>query len=135
MLRAYRRKTKKEHIKVTLAVELGKEPEIPNIDMVAILANAYENAIFGCMEVQKHQSGRDCFIHLTLKKKKNKIVICCCNTCTMETELRHGKPKPEFTGGIGVMSITKTADKYGGKYDFENDNGIFVFRLILTIPS
>ena len=135
LLRAYIRKAKKEHIKVTLDVELGKEPEIPNIDMVAILANAYENAIFGCMEVQKHQSGRDCFIHLTLKKKKNKIVICCCNTCTMETELRHGKPKPEFTGGIGVMSITKTADKYGGKYDFENDNGIFVFRLILTIPS
>ncbi len=135
LLSAYIRKAKKEHIRCTLDVELGKEPEIPDIDMVAILANAYENAIYGCMEVQKQQSGRECFIHLSIKKKRNKIVICCSNTCTMETELRNGKPKPEFTGGIGVMSITKTADKYDGKYDFKNNNGIFVVRLILTIPS
>ena len=38
------------------------------------------------------------------------------------------------TGGIGVLSIIKTAGKFDGEYDFKNDNGVFVFRLIMNIP-
>ena len=116
------------------ALELGKDLEIPSISLVAILANAYENAIFGCMEVKKQSKGRECFISLMIKKKNNKLVISCKNTCRMETMVKNGQPKPEFTGGIGVLSIIKTAEKFDGEYDFRNDNGVFVFRLILKIP-
>ena len=106
---------------------------IPSIDLVAILANAYENAIYACMEVKKQADGRECFIHLILKKKKNKLIISCSNTCRIETELKNGEPKTEFTGGVGVSSIIRTAEKYGGEYDFKNDNGVFVFRLLMNI--
>lgn len=135
ILSAYTRKAENEQIKVTLEVELGKALTIPNIDLVAILANAYENAIYACMEVRKQSKERECFIHLMLKKKKNKLIISCSNTCRMETELKNGQPKMEFTGGIGVSSIIKTAEKYEGEYDFKNDSGVFVFRLIMNIPS
>ncbi len=134
LLSAYTRNAKKEQIKVTLDVELGKVLPIPNIDLVTILANAYENAIYGCMEVKKQSKGMECFIHLMLKRKKNKLVICCSNTCRIETEIKNGLPKPEFTGGVGVLSIVKTAEKFDGEYDFKNDNGVFVFRLIMNIP-
>lgn len=134
LLSVYTQKARKAQIKVTLDVELGKDLAIPNIDLVAILANAYENAIFGCMEVKKQSDGRECFIRLMIKKKNNKLVVCCENTCRVETSLKNGQPKPEFTGGIGVLSITKTAEKFDGEYDFRNDNGVFVFRLILKIP-
>jgi len=135
ILSAYTRKARREQIKVTLHVELGRNPTIPNIDLVAILANAYENAIYACMEVKKHEPERECFIQLVLRKKKNKLTIFCSNTCRFETELKDGQPKTEFTGGIGVSSIVKAAEKYGGEYDFKNDNGVFVFRLIMNIPS
>lgn len=135
ILSAYTGKAKREQIQVTLDVELGRELPIPNIDLVTILANAYENAIFACMEVKKQSEDRECFIHLMLKRKKNKLVICCRNTCLAETELKNGQPKPEFTGGIGVLSIIKTADNFDGEYDFRNDNGVFIFRLIMNIPS
>ncbi len=135
ILSAYTRKAEREQIEVTLNVELGRELAIPSIDLVAILANAYENAIFGCMEVKKQSKERECFIYLMLKRKRNKLVICCSNTCRKETAFRNGQPKPEFTGGIGVLSITRTADKYGGEYDFKNDNGVFIFRLIMNIPG
>ncbi|MDE7477209.1 MAG: GHKL domain-containing protein, partial [Lachnospiraceae bacterium] len=102
---------------------------------VALLANAYENAIYACMEVKKHSDERECFIHLMVKKRKNKLIIFCRNTCRMETELKNGQPKAEFTGGIGVSSIIKTAEKYDGEYDFKNDNGVFIFRLVMNIPS
>ncbi len=134
ILSAYTRKARNEQIKVTLDIEIGRNLTIPNIDLVAILANAYENAIYACMEVKKHFDERECFIHLMIKKRKNKLIIFCRNTCRMETELKNGQPKTEFTGGIGVSSIIKAAEKYDGEYDFKNDNGVFVFRLIMNIP-
>ena len=112
-----------------LDIELGKDLPIPVIDLVTILANAYENAIYGCMEVKKQEKERECLIHLMIKRKKNKLTIYCSNTCRVETELRKGEPKPEFTGGVGVSSIIKTAEKFDGEYDFKNDEGVFVFRL------
>lgn len=133
ILSAYTRKAENEQIKVKLDVELGKNLAIPSIDLVAILANAYENAIYACMEVMKQPDGRECFIHLILKKRKNRLIVSCSNTCRMETELKDGQPKTEFTGGVGVSSIVRTAEKYAGEYDFKNDNGVFVFRLIMNI--
>lgn len=133
ILSAYTRKARKEQIKVTLDVELGKNSEIPSIDLVAILANAYENAIYACMEVKKQSGEQECFIDLMLKKRKNKLIISCSNTCRKETTLKDGKPKSEFTGGVGVSSIIRTAKKYDGEYDFKNDDGVFVFRLIMNI--
>ena len=135
ILSAYTQKARNEQIDVRLDIEIGKELAIPNIDLVAILANAYENAIYACMEVKKESKERECFIQLKIKKRKNKLIISCSNTCRIETELENGKPKTEFTGGIGVSSIIKTAEKYDGEYDFRNDNGVFVFRLIMSIPS
>lgn len=135
ILSAYTRKARKEQIKVTLDVELGKNLAIPNIDLVTILANAYENAIYGCIEVKKQSQDRECFIHMMLKRKKNKLVISCSNTCRMDAELKNGQPKPELTGGVGVLSIIKTAENYKGEYDFQNDHGVFRFRLIMNIPS
>ncbi len=134
ILSAYTRRARKEQIKVTLDIEQKKNLGIPNIDLVTILANAYENAIYGCVEVRKQSKERECSIQLMLKKKKNKLVIYCSNTCRLETELKNGQPKPEFTGGVGVSSILRTAEKFAGEYDFKNDNGVFVFRLIMNIP-
>ena len=135
ILSAYTRKAKNEQIEVRLDIHIGRNLAIPNIDLVAILANAYENAIFACMEVKKHSDKRECFIQFRIKEIKNKLIISCSNTCSMETELKNGQPKTEFTGGIGVSSIIKTAEKYDGVYDFKNDNGVFIFRLIMNIPS
>lgn len=134
ILTVYTRWAQQEQIKVTLDVEIGDNLGIPNIDLVTILANAYENAIYGCIEVKKQLPEQRCFIYLMLKRKRNKLVICCNNTCRKETEIKNGQPKPEFTGGIGVLSIIKTAENFGGEYDFKNDEGVFVFRLIMNIP-
>lgn len=135
ILSAYTKKARKEQINVKLDIEIGRYMTIPNIDLVAILANAYENAIYACMEVQKQSDGRECFIHIIIRRRKNKLIIFCSNTCRIETELKNGQPKTEFTGGIGVSSIIKTAEKYDGEYDFKNDDGVFIFRLIMNIPT
>lgn len=133
ILSAYTKKARSEQIQVVLDVELGKELEIPSLDLVAILANAYENAIYACMEVKKKRHEEECFIHLIIKRKKNKLIISIRNSCLVETQLKDGKPETKFTGGVGVSSIVRTAEKYGGEYDFKNDNGVFVFRLLMKM--
>lgn len=133
ILAAYTRKARNEGIKVTLDVRIGKDLRFSSLDLVAILANAYENAIYACMEVKKSEDERECFIQLMIKIKKNKLIITCRNTCRMETELKDGQPKSEFTGGVGVSSIVRAAEKYDGDYDFKNDKGVFVFRLIMNM--
>ena len=134
ILSAYTRKAKKEQIEVKLDIEIGNDLPIPDIDLVTILANAYENAIYACMEVKKHSSERECSIYLMIKKRNNKLIIFCSNTCKMEEKQKDGHSKTEFTGGIGILSIIKTAEKYGGEYDFKNENGVFTFRLIMNMP-
>lgn len=135
ILAAYTAQARKEEIKVMLDVELGSNPGIPNIDLITILANAWENALYGCKEAEKEDSGRECVIRLMVRKKKNKLVIYCSNTCKAEAGMEKGMPKPEDSGGIGVMSIVRTAEKFDGEYDFKYDNGVFVFRLVMNIPS
>lgn len=133
VLSAYTRKARNEQIEVTLDVELGKELPIPGIDLVAILANAYENAIYACMDMKKQMDTRARFIRMRIKRQRNKLVISCSNSCRKETTLKDGKPGNEFTGGVGVSSIIRTAKKYGGEYDFKNDDGVFIFRLIMNM--
>ncbi len=135
ILSAYTRKARNEQIKVTLDIEVSRNLSISNMDLVAIIANAYENAIYACMEVKKYSDERECRIHFMIKKRRNKLIIFCSNTCRMETELKDGQPKAEFTGGIGVSNIIRAAEKYNGEYDFKNDSGVFIFRLIMNIPS
>lgn len=133
VLSAYTRKARNEQIEVTLDVELGKELPISGIDLVAILANAYENAIYACMDMKKQMDTRARFIRMRIKRQRNKLVISCSNSCRKETTLKDGKPGNEFTGGVGVSSIIRTAKKYGGEYDFKNDDGVFIFRLIMNM--
>lgn len=135
LLMAYTDHAQKQNIKVTLDIELQENLPIPNIDLVTILANAYENAIYGCIEAKKQDSHKECFIQLIIHRKNNKLVIRCSNTCRPDAEIKNCEPNPEATGGIGVLSIIKTSEKYGGEYDFKNNNGVFLFRLIINIPQ
>lgn len=135
VLSAYAAQAEREHIKVMLDVELGGDSGIPNIDLMTILTNAWENALYGCLEARKEEGRRENVIRLMIRKKKNKLVIYFSNTCKAGAGLEKGLPRPEDSGGIGVMSIIKTVEKFDGEYDFKNDNGVFVFRLVMNIPS
>lgn len=134
ILSAYTRRARREQIRVSLDVRVGRELAIPNLDLVAILANAYENAICACMEVKKQTKERECLIHLMVIEKNNKLVIYCSNTCKLGTGEAHGQPKPEFMGDIGVSNMIRTVESFGGEYEFKDDNGVFVLRLTMDIP-
>lgn len=117
-------------IQIDMKVEAGQELPIRDIDLVAILANIFENAIHGCMD----SKAEDPYIRLSVVQKGHKLVIQCQNTCAENTSLYNGRPKGRKKEGLGVSSIVKTAARYQGETDFSIKNDSFHIRVLLNLP-
>lgn len=129
ILSVYARNARNQNIRVTMEVKVGDSLPIRDIDWIAILANAFENAIHGC-----GCSGReDREIDIYIAEKKKKVVIRFSNTSNEKVIFRQGLPVSEKGSSMGVPSIVKTASRYGGEFDFSLKEGKFVARILLNI--
>lgn len=129
ILAAYARYAKSNGIDVKIDVTSEKYLAVRDFDLVAILANIFENAIHGCIN-----SGMpDTEISLTMSQKGHKIVIQCRNTCAPDTTLSCRLPKADQKHGVGVTSIRQTAARYDGETDFLIEDGMFVSRILLNM--
>ncbi len=57
--------------------------------------------------------------------KAENLVIVIQNTCSKELEFDCTQK------GIGLSSIVRSTEKYGGMADFKSNNGIFTSRIVL----
>ncbi len=124
ILSVYARQAEMNGTKVEMDAAVAEHSPVRDIDLVAILANVFENAIHGA-----GQSGAaDAKIKMSIRQKGHKLVIQCRNTI---------RPGQRFEGeaGIGMASIRKTAQRYDGETDFSVEDGMFVTRILLNIES
>lgn len=131
ILSVYARRARDEKIKVTMDAAVPEGLPVQDIDLVAILANLFENAIHGCI----HSGGRERKICLCVMRKGHKLVIRCKNTCAPDVRFDRGLPLSGDGSGVGVSSILKTASHYDGEADFKVENGFFVVRILLNLPE
>lgn len=131
ILKAYAGYAEKEKIQVTMKVEVAEKLAIRDIDLVAILANIFENAIKGCLDSGEDQQR----IHIDISQKGHKIVIQCRNSCAPDVQFSRGLPKPVKGDGIGVLCIMRTASRYEGETDFCVKDGTFIVRVLLNQPA
>ncbi len=131
VLTVYVNQACKEGIQVDFDISTDKDGGIGAVDMVAILANLMENAIHGC-----HESGKE---HKTIRvqmgTKAGKLFIVVENTCKEEILFKDGLPdrsRLRQRKGIGISSIMKSVEKYGGDVDFRSENGKFISRIIVS---
>ncbi len=130
ILSAYSKKAINHNIEVEMNVRVEEGLDIRDIDWVAILANVFENAIHGCINSNELYQ----VIKIHIAQKGNKVIIQCRNTSNGKVKFRKGLPQSENGGGIGVLSIIKTASRYDGETDFALEDGMFVTRILLNIP-
>ena len=128
ILAAYAGYAEKENIRVTMKVEAAEKLAVRDIDLVAILANIFENAIKGCLSSGKPEQK----IHIDISQKGHKIVIQCKNSCAPDVRFHKGLPRAEKGDGVGVSCIMRTASRYDGETDFLTENGMFVVRVLLN---
>lgn len=131
ILSVYARKAEELEIPVELSVKIEDNIAIRDIDLVAILANVFENAINGCL-----RSGeQDRLIQISIAQKENKIAVRCKNTCVPDVKFHKGMPKSDTGSGMGVFSIVKVASYYNGEADFAVEGNFFITRILLHLPS
>ncbi len=131
ILSVYARRAGDEKIKVTLDAAVPEGLSVRDIDLVAILANLFENAIHGCI----HSGETEREICLCIMRKGHKLVIRCKNTCAPDVRFSRGMPLSGDGIGVGASSILKTAACYDGETDFKVENGFFIARILLNLPD
>ena len=131
ILSSYAHHARKEGIRVRMVVTMSEDPAVRDIDLVAILANLFENAIQGCL----HSGAPEQEINMSITQKGHKIVIQCRNTCGANIRFRNGLPRPEKGNSTGMSSIVKTAARYVGETDFLVEDGTFLARVLLNLPG
>lgn len=133
VLMAYDRRARQHGITTFYETSKIGEVAMEDVDLVAILANLMENAINGCLESGKEQM----YIKTRIQTKAGKLSIWMENTCKDgavdgEEPLQSGAREGFGKKGIGISSILKSVDSYGGYADFKYEAGIFTSRVIFS---
>lgn len=131
ILTIYIEMAQKENIAVTTNVLMAGNIAVRDIDLVAVVANIFENAIHGCLA----SGSREKKIHISITKKGKKMVIQCRNTCAQDIKIKNGLPESDTGTRTGISSILKVVSYYKGETEFLLEDGMFVVKILLNIPE
>lgn len=124
ILHYYASQLEQKGIKYRYSVEVPEKMKISDLDICRIFGNLMENAV---RAVQKEENADEAYVNCICKVKMGKLLINIENTYAGEVQ-RNGAAfySTSHSGqGIGIASVSKTAEKYGGYADFSARNGIF----------
>ena len=94
-----------------------------------LFGNLLENAVEACAR----QTGGGC-IHLTVRREQSALVILADNPCPVPPQPQgdHFRSSKREGEGIGVLSIRRIAEQYGGTARFEHREGRFWVSVLLN---
>ena len=123
-LKVYYQKAAEQSVgmEIRAAAKPGLSATAP--DLVAIVANVLENALHGA----ERSGSKAPFIRVNIKHQAGRFVVSCDNSCARSLDFEE---MPDWLRGIGVQSITATADKYNGSCRFSAKNGVFHCMVIM----
>ena len=128
---SYAGRAEAEGIKAVFHVSVPEGIGIDNIDLTCVLVNVLENALEGCLRLQKEVEKE---IVVTTKFIDNRLRIQVENTC--QTDILFNGELPitkKQGGGTGIKSILYTADRYDGTAGFSVMNGKFITQIVLNV--
>ena len=124
ILKVYHQKAAEQDIAMEIRAAAKPGLSATDPDLVAIIANVLENALHGAAK-----SGSESpFIRVNIKHQAQRFVISCDNSCSKSLAFEE---MPEYLRGIGIQSITATADKYNGSCRFSAKDGVFHCMVIM----
>lgn len=124
ILNVYQQKANEQNI--TMEIRAAAKPNLSADapDLVAIVANVLENALHGALQ----SNAKEPFIRVNIKHQAERFVISCDNSCVKTLQFEE---MPEYLRGIGIQSITDTADKYNGTCRFTAKDGTFHCMVVM----
>ena len=122
-----------ENIKVKTDVEDLALEFIDDVDITAIFANLWDNAIDACCKVKTE----DRFINVVIGRSNGFIMICFENSYNGIIKKEDSKiksVKKDHTGW-GLSIIKSTAEKYNGMFFTEYDDKVFEAKLMIPVSE
>ena len=129
IMNSYLNIAEKEGIQVDSEVYIPANCSISDMDICVVLANALENAIQACREIEDLSERR---IAISCKAKKDKLFIEITNSFSGEVVFVEDLPlSTKENHGFGTKSIAVIVEKYRGLYSFTAEDGLFRARIIM----
>lgn len=119
----------RNNIELEYDINITENLPIDEIDLSTILANALENAKNACMNMHEGEK----FIVFKCKSECGKLILEITNPFNGEMNLdKNGYPVSYEEGhGLGTKSIVELANKYNAVLNYQINNNIFKFCLLL----
>ena len=124
ILKVYHQKAAEQNIAMEIRAAAKPNLSAAAPDLVAIVANILENALHGAAA----SGSKAPFITVNIKHQAERFVVSCDNSCIPSLDFEE---MPEYLKGIGIQSITATADKYGGSCRFSAKDGVFRCMVVM----
>lgn len=124
ILKVFHRKADEQNITIEIRAAAKLSISATDPDLVSIIANILENALHGAAK----SGSKEPFIHVNIKHQAQRFVVSCENSCIASLDFGE---MPDYLRGIGIQSITATADKYNGSCLFSAKDGVFRCQVIM----
>ncbi len=108
-----------------------KSNGISDVDLCVLLGNALDNAITGCLTVEENRS-----ICVISDSDDFTLSVLIANSFDGKTQEENGEimsRKAENRKGVGINSMKKTCEKYGGSADISFDDS--TFKIMFVLPT
>lgn len=135
ILSEYFVKSEKVGIKFDVYVEPGCVfSHIENMDLAAMIGNILENAVTAA---SKKGKGTEVGVRIYMSRNGKQCVVKVINDYSEELKMKDGKlettKNEKGVHGIGTRSILKTAEKYGGFFEYCVEERKFYAVLVLPV--
>lgn len=127
LLSGYERYAKEKKIQVTMCINMTDDFLACEVDVAAVLASMFENAIRECI----HLHAEIPKISLLVTQKKNKVMIQCENTCLKIHRMKLAAAEWREH----ARKVQKVVGYYNGEVEFSSKNGVFILKVLLNIPA
>lgn len=121
---------KEKNIPVEYEINISEQFQLEQGDMGVILGNLLDNAI------EASEKGKNPYIKLFLTQRNNNVTIIIENKVLKETMggIGNTTKKDRKNHGIGLQSVQKLVEKYGGMIKVEKEDGIFRVQTTFYAP-
>ncbi len=130
LLNYYAHLAEQYHVELTLQIELPEKLPVQDVDLCSIIGNILENAMNAC-----HKS-EDKWIQLTvLAENDDQLYIVAVNAFDGVVRQKDGTYlSTDRSGtGVGLSSITSTAEAYGGVARFSHEGNRFFSNVMIPL--
>ena len=122
-------------IQTEIDARIPENLPVDEVALVSILANAFENAVEGCLRTLE---GTERFITVkiaySIYNGAGKLHIVVENSCVDHIDFEGDFPKSQKPGGgTGTKSMSYTAESYKGMVEYAAEHGVFRTRVLLHL--